>query len=607
MKLTFRKPQFIPFRYRFIGMTGLTLIILLSSLAILISLLQSRTIRHQLESRGVSIAQSLSATSTADLLTYNYVALERSANQAARGPDIIAVIFHDKEGRVAGFNGRPDLQNTMLHDEISRNALAASKPLIQPILDDSGKDSGIDIAIPLFPEGADIRWGTIRVQLSLKSMYAQIKQIQLVILVVGFIALFFGTVASIFAARRITEPLNNLMRGTQAAAAGNLDQDFRIETGDEVEILAANFNIMIAEIVAHRSQLEQQLIEIKRLQKYTTQLLTTMSDGLLSITLAGDFSMVNPAALKLLAVIPEGATGRPAADHLKCYPELYSYINESLDRPLNREPKEISVEKEGAICTLLVSSSVLKDRADKPVEIILNIHDITELKRMEASIRQAERLAGLGTLAAGMAHEIRNPLSSIQTFVQLLPRKMEKEGFLEKFNRTVPRELKRINQLVEDLLDLARVPKYIFKLTSIDNLLVQTVETLEEELRAANIDCRYDFPPQLPLIRADAHQLTKAFHNLIRNAVQAMPAGGSLGLRIQNEQPDYLMVLFQDSGEGIPDEDLKNIFNPFYTTKIKGTGLGLSITHKVVSEHGGSISVSCPTEGGTIIKIQLPI
>ena len=607
MKLNVRKPQFIPLRYRFIGMTGVMLIILLSALAILISLLQSRTIRHQLEDRGLSIGQSLSATSITDLLTYNYVALERSANQAAKGPDIIAIVFHDKEGRVAGFSGRPDLQNKMLGDTISRNALAATEPLIQSILNGDGKNSGIDIAIPIFPEGADIRWGTIRVQLSLASMYEQIKQIQMVILMVGMIALIFGTVASIFAARRITEPLNNLMRGTQSAAAGNINQDFRINTGDEVGILAANFNTMIAEIVAHRLQLEQQLAEIKQLQKYTTQLLTTMSDGLMSVTLTGDFSMVNPAALKLLEVIPKESRDKLHVNVLKCYPELYSYIKESLAHPINLEAKELLLEKKGVTHTLLVSSSVLKDRSEKPIEIILNLHDITELKEMEASVRQAERLAGLGTLAAGMAHEIRNPLSSIQTFVQLLPRKIEKEGFLDKFNRTVPRELKRINQLVEDLLDLARVPKYTFRVIPLKNLLLQTLETLDEELLAGNIESQCDFPSNLPPVRVDSHQLTKAFHNLIRNAIQAMPSGGKLLMSIQNENSEYLVVTFQDNGEGIPAEDVNNIFNPFYTTKIKGTGLGLSITHKVVSEHGGSISVSCPNNGGTIITIRLPI
>ena len=602
-----KRAQFIPLRYRFIGTTGVMLIVLLSAVALLISLLQSRTVRHQLENRGLSIAQSLSATSIADLLTYNYLALERSANQAAKGPDIIAVIYHDKEGRVAGFSGRSDLQNTMLSDQISREALTASEPTIQSILDDDGKNVGIDIAIPIIPDGAEIRWGTIRVQLSLAPMYAQIRQIQLVILMVGLFALVIGTVTSIFAARRITEPLNDLMRGTQDAAAGNLDQDFSINTGDEVEILATNFNTMIAEIVAHRSQLEQQLVEIKRLQKYTAQLLTTMSDGLLSITLTGEFSTINPAARVLLEVIPEESDDRLHTHLLQGYPDLYSYIQESLDNPVNREPKELFLEKMGRTHTLLVSSSVLKDGSGKPLEIILNLHDITEIKEMEASVRQAERLAGLGTLAAGMAHEIRNPLSAIQTFVQLLPRKIDKEGFLEKFNRTVPRELTRINMLVEDLLDLARVPKYTFRHTPLENLLTQTLETLEEELLAGNVESQCEFHPDLPPVRVDAHQITKAFHNLIRNAIQAMPDGGRLLIRIENEASLFLLVSIQDSGEGIPAEDVKNIFNPFYTTKISGTGLGLSITHKVVNEHGGSISASLPKEGGTLFKLRLPI
>ncbi len=603
----FKRAQFISLRYRFILMTGVMLIVLLSAVAILISLLQSRTVRDQLENRGLSIAQSLSATSIADLLTYNYLALERSANQAAKGPDIIAVIFHDKERRVAGFSGRSDLQNTMLSDQVSRIALSASEPTIQSIRDGDGKNTGIDIAIPVFPDGADIRWGTIRVQLSLASMYAQIRQIQLVIFVVGLFALVIGTVASIFAARRITEPLNDLMRGTQAAAAGNLDQDFSINTGDEVEILATNFNTMIAEIVAHRSQLEQQLVEIKRLQKYTEQLLTTMGDGLLSITLTGEISTINPAARVLLDVIPKEPKTHLNADLLQCYPDLDSYIKESLAYPANREPQELLIEKKENTHTLLVSSSVLKDRSGTPLEIILNLHDITEIKEMEATVRQAERLAGLGTLAAGMAHEIRNPLSAVKTFVQLLPRKIEKDGFLEKFNRTVPRELTRINMLVEDLLDLARIPKYTFRHTSLENLLLQTLETLEEELLAGNIESRFDFPPDLPPIRVDSNQIIKAFHNLIRNAVQAMPGGGSLLISIVNEGSGFLLVSFQDSGKGIPTEDVKNIFNPFYTTKIKGTGLGLSITHKVVNEHGGSISASLPKEGGTLFKLRLPI
>lgn len=231
-------------------------------------------------------------------------------------------------------------------------------------------------------------------------------------------------------------------------------------------------------------------------------------------------------------------------------------------------------------------------------------------------MRQTERLAALGTLAAGMAHEIRNPLSAIKTFVQLLPRKLEKPGFLEKFYRTVPRELNRINQLVEDLLDLARVPKYQFGISDIRQVITQTIEFIGEELQTHNIRCHCKIPDRLPPVRADVNQLSKAFNNLIRNAIQAMPDGGDLSIRaILNDQTpgnlsasgNTLTLMFQDTGNGISPEEIKQIFNPFFTTKVKGTGLGLAITHKVVTEHGGRIEVESRPGRGACFTVDLPV
>jgi len=599
-------------------MTATMLIVLLGVLAVLIGYLQSGTIRRQLEARGMAIAQSLAAASTASLLTYDYVALERSANQAVKDPDITTVIFHDKEGRVAGYSGRSDLQNTLLKDKISLSSLTATEPLIQSIANSEGKDAGMEISLPVYPSGINARWGTIRVQLSLASMHAQIRQIQFVILAVGIIALMFGILVSLWAARRITRPLNNLMLGTQAAARGNLEQDVRVQTGDEVEVLADNFNTMIREVIAHRSQLEQQLIEIRRLQRYTEQLLTTMSDGLVTVDMGGRLSTLNPSAQQLLGIDPSDFQAIPARRILSPYPELSAYIETARTDPRDRHPRELHLEKDGQPRTLLVSSSVLKDRSGQPREIILNLHDISDLKKLEASIRQAERLAALGTLAAGMAHEIRNPLSSIKTFVQLLPRKVEKPGFLEKFQRTVPRELNRINDLVEDLLDLARVPKYTFRSTPVPTLIGQTLETLGEELLSNDIDCRFECSENLPPVRADSGQLAKAFHNLVRNAIQSMPDGGELFIQAHspseagtngndNAGRAGIALVFQDSGQGIPPEELKNIFNPFYTTRDQGTGLGLSITHKVITEHGGTITVTSQPDRGSRFVVNLPL
>jgi two-component system sensor histidine kinase AtoS len=596
------------------------LVFLLSTLALVIDFLQSRTIRRQLEGRGLAIAQSLAATSISDLLTYNYVALERTANRAAQDPDIVSVIFHDKEGKVAGFSGRPDLQNTFLDDDISRNILTSQQPIIQPVSLQADNQSGLDIAVPVYPPGTDERWGTVRVRLSLAAMYLQIGQIKWVILIVGFIALVFGTLVSTWTARRITKPLDNLVHVTQEAARGNLSQEIRVRTGDEVQVLASNFDVMIREIIAHREQLEKRLLEIKRLQRYTEKLLTTMNDGLLTLDMSGKISTMNPAAGLLLDISGDRPVkGRDASNALIKYPTLNGYLQRVLEHPGDRNPREIQLPGENDDRSILISSSILRDRKDRPQEIILNLHDITTLKKLEASMRQAERLAALGTLAAGMAHEIRNPLSSIKTFVQLLPKKREKPVFLEKFQRTVPRELNRINALVEDLLDLSRVPKYVYQSTHLKTLLEQALDATDAQLQAANIQCRCAITDDMPPVRADANQLVRAFHNLIRNAIQAMPQGGMLRIKASFHRGDpsqvesgtagvdRVTVVFEDTGPGISAAELENIFNPFFTTKDKGTGLGLAITHKVITEHGGQIEVESTLGEGSRFVVHLPV
>ena len=613
-------PRFIPLRYRFIVTTAGMLVIILGALALVLGYQQSRTIKQQLEKRGLAIAQSLAAVSIADLMTYNYISLERSANQAAKDPDIIYVIFHDKEGRVAGFSGRSDLQGKYLKDNVTRNSMAVNTHLIQDVNLTQRQIPALEIAVPVLLPDTRVKWGTIRVSLSLELMYQQLRQTRWTIFMIGLVALACGTLVSIWAARRITRPLDNLVHVTQEAARGNLSQDIRVDTGDEVEVLASNFDVMIREVIAHREQLEKQLLEIKRLQHYTEKLLTTMNDGLLTLDMSGKISTMNPAAGLLLDISADRPVkGQQASKTLINYPTLNGYLQQVLEHPGDRNPQEIQLPGENDDRSILISSSILRDRKNEPQEIILNLHDITMLKKLEASMRQAERLAALGTLAAGMAHEIRNPLSSIKTFVQLLPKKIEKPVFLEKFQRTVPRELNRINALVEDLLDLARVPKYVYQRTNIKTLLEQALDATDAQLQAGNIQCRCAIADDMPSIRADPNQLARAFHNLIRNAIQAMPQGGKLHIEasFHGGNPsqaetgtagvDRVTAVFEDTGPGISAAELENIFNPFFTTKDKGTGLGLAITHKVITEHGGQIEVESALGEGSRFIVHLPV
>jgi two-component system sensor histidine kinase AtoS len=572
-----------------------------------------------MERRGLVMAQSLAATSKAAFATYNYIALGQAANQALQDPDTAYVIIHDKEGRVAGYSGRPDLQSTLLDDEVSRGALSAKGSVVRQTNWGEDRTPVLDIAVPVFLPGSDYRWGTVRVALSLLPMHQQVRQAQLIIGAIGLFALVLGTLVAVWAARRVTRPLGHLVQATIEAARGNLDQEIDISTGDEVEVLAQNFLAMIKEVLSQRQQLELQLSEIKRLQHYTEGLLITMSDGLLSVDRHGNVATVNPAAGRMLQVAGKDVLGAPLSQILTGAPALREHIHEMLECPGSGTQLEIRLERDEEPRVILAGSSAIIDAEGKAVEVIVNLHDVTQLKRLEARVRQSDRLAALGTLAAGMAHEIRNPLSAIKTFVQLLPRKLEKPGFLEKFQRTVPRELERINRLIEDLLDLARDPRYHFNAVSLSALLEHSAELFEEEMLVNSIHYRGHIPAGLPRVRADVDQLTKALHNLFRNAIQAMPLGGDLQVEAaavednplaagqSSNRKGWIRATFKDTGTGIPPELLKSIFNPFFTTRDKGTGLGLAITHKVIAEHGGHIDVISREDHGTTFTLYLPI
>jgi len=613
------KRRFIPLRYRLIFLISCLLVILLGTLGSIVVTHQGLSIQKQLERRGLTMARSLAALSKASLATYNYIALEQTANQTEKDdPDVVYVIVHDKEGRVAGYSGRADLQGTLLEDDISLKALSAEQPVTQVSRWGPEKISVMDVAVPVFIPGSDHRWGTIRVALTLRPMYQQIRQTQLIIAGIGCVALVLGILLSNWAARRITRPLGQLVTATIEAAQGNLSQSINVETGDEVEILASNFSTMMREILAQKQQLESQLAEIKHLQLYTEKLLTTMSDGLLSVDTRGNVAAINPAARRMLG-IPDGIDkGCSASVALEQTPVMFSYLKELLQDPQSGTQRELQISVGSEDHIVLANSSLLIDAEGGGIEVITSLHDVTQLKRLEALIRQSERLAALGTLAAGMAHEIRNPLSAIKTFVQLLPKKVNQPEFLEKFQRTVPRELDRINRLIEDLLELSRTPKYRFEVLNLQKLLSQSIEFFEAELRIAGIDYVTKMSPDLPLILADSDQLIKALYNLIKNAIQAMPNGGRFTVEGYLETGDgpnklllfkqdrWVCLVFSDTGVGIPSETVKDIFNPFFSTKERGTGLGLAITHKVITEHGGHLDVVSRVGEGSSFIIYLP-
>ncbi len=237
--------RFIPLRYRFVAITTALLVLVLGILALTLGYWQSRTIKTRLKERGLDIAAGLSATSVTTLINYNYVALEQLANEAAKDPEIIYVIVHDKEGRIAGYSGRPDLQRKYLNDEVSWNALKGTRPLTQTAVLEEIKYPVMDVAVPVIASQSGIKWGTIRVGLSFAAIYRQVRQLTAIIVAIGIVALGFGTLAAFWSARHITRPMKRLVGGAVRATQGQLRQDIEIHSAEEIEILAHTFPSMM--------------------------------------------------------------------------------------------------------------------------------------------------------------------------------------------------------------------------------------------------------------------------------------------------------------------------------------------------------------------------
>lgn len=257
---------------------------------------------------------------------------------------------------------------------------------------------------------------------------------------------------------------------------------------------------------------------------------------------------------------------------------------------------------------------LLNSLANQVAMAIENANLYENLKKSQAVMRRADRLASLGTLTASLAHEIRNPLVAIKTFAQLLPERMDDEEFRTGFLNIASGSVDRISTLINELLSFARPSTPQFKNEDI-NEIVQKVELLiTPEARKMDVNLCSKFAPHLPPVLVDGEQIKQVLLNVILNAIQAIEGKGEIWLETRavnisrNENAErFVQIEIRDTGEGIPQENLERIFDPFFSTRPSGSGLGLSISHQIVQEHGGFFDVESEVGKGTSFRIHLPL
>jgi signal transduction histidine kinase len=230
-----------------------------------------------------------------------------------------------------------------------------------------------------------------------------------------------------------------------------------------------------------------------------------------------------------------------------------------------------------------------------------------DLRRTEAQLIRSEKFAALGQLAAGIAHEIRNPLTSINILIHSLTEKLPTENSQWEDLKVIEEEILRINEIVDQFLRFAKPASPLFEKADLVPIIEETFQLVRPQIKRGKISVQKEFEP-LPFVTVDKEQIKQVILNLLINAIQAMPKGGRLVLSSRVSREGYWVELtVQDSGIGIPPEDLDKLFDPFFSTKEGGIGLGLSIAHRIVDQHHGKIEVDSNPGKGTRFTISLPI
>jgi nitrogen-specific signal transduction histidine kinase len=363
----------------------------------------------------------------------------------------------------------------------------------------------------------------------------------------------------------------------------------------------------------------QLFTEVQNAKIYNETLLQNLTTGVIAAGVDERVTVFNNEAGQII----EAASSEVLDQSIERLPApLRDALRETLGTKAGQDNLEFVLASGVEGVAVRASTSIFHGQDGRVLGALMVLTDITALKRLELQIRRSDRLASLGTLSAGMAHEIKNPLVSIKTFAQLLPERYHDSDFRETFSNLIGGEIDRIDSLVNQLLRFARPAKPQLQPMHVHLILEKSLLLVGHRLYQKDIKLTRSWEANVDTIRADPDQLEQVFLNFFINAMDAMKNGGELNIstqirtdeewisplpRTNSETREFLRITIRDSGEGIRGEDLAHVFDPFFTTKDYGTGLGLSVVHGIVQEHGGQIEVESELRKGTAFHILLPL
>ncbi|MBW2452145.1 MAG: PAS domain-containing protein [Deltaproteobacteria bacterium] len=348
--------------------------------------------------------------------------------------------------------------------------------------------------------------------------------------------------------------------------------------------------------------------------------LENIDRAVIALGQSGRVTLFNPAAESFMERSARNSIGEDY-QNLFCGQETFLYlIKQALEqgRSITDDEGIFLVRAKSPPLPVNVYVAPIFSKRGNQDGAVLIIRDLSRVKELEETLRRVDRLSMLGTLAAGLAHEIKNPLGGIKGAAQLLEMELSNEPSLSDYTQVMIREAERINGIIEELMDLASPRPVEFTDVNLARILGDIVLLQKEASRGKNIKFILDLDPSIPPIQGDENLLTRLFLNLVKNARESIQRDGEVRLKTKISSEYHLtspgsrpspmvLVKISDNGCGIPAEEVERVFTPYFTTKAKGTGLGLAISQKVVEDHRGFLKIVSTEHEGTEITISLPL
>ncbi len=352
--------------------------------------------------------------------------------------------------------------------------------------------------------------------------------------------------------------------------------------------------------------------------RFFRHIISSMRNGVIAVHRDGTLALMNDEAYRIfgLTARPDDP-GRPLTDVLRDRPAILRVLSGVFE--MSTLPNRAELRLKDIDRVIGYTLSQVRNDDDEAIGAVMFFKDLTQVEQLNERERLRDRLASLGEMAAGIAHELKNPLAGIEVMAGLLRRQVPDSKDAQSLLADILSEAKLANAIVVEMLEFVRPVRLQVERTDIADVLHQAVQLAESKAMRGNVAVTVDAPPALPMIDGDHHQLTQVFTNLIANAFDALDGKGAITIAATLGAADgdpafsagppapVLIVDVADDGPGIALELRDKIFNPFFTTKLQGTGLGLAIVRKIIDAHDGLIDVHSHSKSGTRFRVTLPV